>query len=159
MKRIKAINGYTIFELTQRDVDNNFYNATAGNYNIYLSSDIRDYGVSNSTPEYEDIETLKEALEICDGSTATALEIIDNSDYDYTIENIELIEDVINTARDNENYLIGIAFFNPYSDTETTDVICINYASLQAVIDDIIENEEVITEVTLRDKNGNITDF
>lgn len=154
MKRIKAMNGYTIYELTQRDINNEFFNATAGNYNIYLSSDIREYGLTNSTPEYEDIETLEEAVEICDGTTATAIEIINNSDIDNTVENLEQVEEILTTAKSN-NYLIGLSYIAPYSGNDDISVICIRYESLQAVIDDIRDNDEVITGITLRDTDGN----
>jgi len=156
MKRIKAMNGYTIFELNTRDINNEFFNATAGNYVIYLSSDIREYGRSNSCPEYEDIETLKEAIELCGGSTATAIEIINESELDYTVENIETIEEVLTVAMENENTLIGITYIDPYADSEDISIISVKYSSLLPVIEDIRENEEVITGVSLRDKNGDI---
>lgn len=75
MKRIKSLNGYTIYEATtQRDVDN--YGCQIGSYNIYLSSDIRDYGLSYSSAEWEDIDSLATAIAMCNGSqwaTACAL--------------------------------------------------------------------------------------
>lgn len=43
MKRIKTVNGYAIYQaMTQRDADN--YNCEVGSFNLYLASDIRDYG-------------------------------------------------------------------------------------------------------------------
>lgn len=67
MKRIKAINGYTIYQATtQRDADN--YNCEIGHYNLYLSADIRDFGLANSYPEYEDIEQLSHALVMANDS-------------------------------------------------------------------------------------------
>ena len=75
MKRVKSVNGYTIYEATtQRDVDN--YGCQIGSYNIYLSSDIRDFGLSNSYPEWDDIDSLATAIAMCNGSqwaTACAL--------------------------------------------------------------------------------------
>lgn len=47
MKKIKALNGYTIYQATKRD--ENKYNVTEGYFYIYFSSDIRDYGLTNSS--------------------------------------------------------------------------------------------------------------
>lgn len=67
MKRIKSVNGYTIYQsCTQRDEDN--YNCSIGNFNIYISADIRDYGLSYSTPEWDDIDDLSTAIAMCSGS-------------------------------------------------------------------------------------------
>lgn len=67
MKRIKSVNGYTIYEATtQRDAEN--YRCEIGHFNIYLSSDIRDFGLANSYPEYEDIEQLSHALVMASAS-------------------------------------------------------------------------------------------
>ena len=67
MKRICSVNGYTIYGATSaRDEAN--YNCHVGSYNIYLSSDIRDYGLSYSYPEYEDIDSLSVAKAMCDAS-------------------------------------------------------------------------------------------
>lgn len=152
MKRIKAMNGYTIYQLTQRDVNNEFYNATIGNYVIYLSSDIRDYGRSGCSPEYEDIETLEECIEICDGVTAIAQMIVDYSDSDNSLENIERIENVLTVARNN-NYFIGIE----YTDSFDKSIICVSYDGLLSVLSDIHDNDdEIITGISLRDSNGNI---
>lgn len=75
MKKVKQINGYTIYEATtQRDVDN--YGCNIGSYNIYLSADIRDYGLSYSDPEWDDVDSLATAIAMCNGSqwaTACAL--------------------------------------------------------------------------------------
>lgn len=67
MKRIKQVNGYAIYQAaTQRDADN--HNCQVGNYNIYIAQDIRDFGLSNCYPEYENLDTLTEALNICNAS-------------------------------------------------------------------------------------------
>lgn len=71
MKRIKSINGYTIYQaVTERDADN--YNCSVGNYNIYLSSDIRDFGLGCSYPEYDDIDSFEAALSYATGSNHAA---------------------------------------------------------------------------------------
>jgi hypothetical protein len=67
MKRIKSINGYTIYQsLTARDEEN--YGCQIGNYNIYQSADIRDYGLSYSYTEYDNIDSLSTCIELCEGS-------------------------------------------------------------------------------------------
>lgn len=154
-KRIKAINGYTIYQLTERDVNNEFYNAEPGNYVIYLSADIREYGRTNSTPEFEDIETLNECFEICDGVTATAYEICDLSENENTIENIELIEYTLNTAREND-YLIGIAYVD---ENDNGGIICTKYELIDSILCDIRENDETITDISIRDENGVLIAF
>lgn len=89
MKRIKAINGYTIYQATtQRDADN--YNCEIGSYNVYLSSDIRDYGLSNSYPEYDNIDSLTAALNICrDSKFAIACALADELN-DSTVQDMDL---------------------------------------------------------------------
>ena len=67
MKRIKTVNGYAIYQaMSQRDADN--YNCEVGCFNLYISADIRDYGLSNSYPEYENIDSMAAALELANGS-------------------------------------------------------------------------------------------
>lgn len=157
-KRIKSINGYTIYQLTERDVNNEFYNATPGNYVIYLSSDIREYGRTNSTPEFEDIETLNECFEICDGVTATAMDIINLSEYEETIENIEMIEYILNVARENDGYLVAFTYVDEY---DNGSIICVRYDHelLQSVLADFRENNELIINISIRDENGVLVEF
>lgn len=93
MKRIKSVNGYTIYEATSaRDEAN--YNCGIGHYNLYLSSDIKDFGLSNSYPDWEDIETMSEAVARANGSqfavaTAMAWELSDS-----TIEDVALRDEI-----------------------------------------------------------------
>ena len=89
MKRIKAINGYTIYQATtQRDADN--YNCEVGNYNVYLSSDIKDFGLSNSYPEYDNLDSLTAALNICrDSNFAIACALADELS-DSTVQDMDL---------------------------------------------------------------------
>lgn len=93
MKRIKTVNGYVIYEATSaRDEAN--YNCGIGHYNLYLSSDIRDFGLSNSYPDYEDIETMSEAVALANGSqfavaTEMAWELSDS-----TIEDVALRDEI-----------------------------------------------------------------
>jgi hypothetical protein len=90
MKRIKAINGYTIYQASARDVER--YNYTEGTYYIFFSSDIRDYGLAMSYPEWED-DNLECAIEWCSGTNyAIAREIVESRTTWATLEEIEEIE-------------------------------------------------------------------
>lgn len=91
MKRIKAINGYTIYQATtKRDEEN--YNCAVGNYNVYFSSDIKDYGISNSYAEFEDVDTLETAEEYCGGNYAIAKEYVESKTTAASFEEIAEIE-------------------------------------------------------------------
>ncbi|MBQ1313970.1 MAG: hypothetical protein IIY48_05360 [Clostridia bacterium] len=98
MKRIKTVNGYTIYEATSaRDEAN--YNCRVGSYNIYISSDIRDFGLSNSYPEYEDIDLLSVAEAMCGASKyAVAVDLAEEisgstaQDMDLVLEIERLLE-------------------------------------------------------------------
>lgn len=91
MKRIKSINGYSIYvSLSKRDEEK--YGCTQGNYNIYFSSDIRDYGLAYSDAEWEDIDSFKTVLELCDNNYARAKEIAEEGSTCVTFEEIEEIE-------------------------------------------------------------------
>lgn len=91
MKRIKAMNGYTIMQVTARDEKQG--NGTAGEYSIFFSSDIRDYGVSNSTPEWDGIDSLEVALELVGAEDAhryaIAKELCEQESTAVTFEDIE----------------------------------------------------------------------
>ena len=90
MKKIKALNGYTIYEATKRD--ENKYNVEEGYFYIYFSSDIRDYGISNSEWDFE-AGSIKEAEAICNGSNyARAKEIVEATTTAATYEEIEEVE-------------------------------------------------------------------
>ena len=136
MKRIKSVNGYTIYQATtQRDADN--YSCEIGHYNIYISQDIRDFGLTNSYPEYDNIDTLVEALNICLASQfaiacALADELSDSTiqDMDLCLELERRLDagDAINTIRqcyDRENGILYESIsdaidhgFDPYADDE-----------------------------------------
>lgn len=96
MKRIKAMNGYTIYEVTARDEKQG--NGTAGEYAIFFSSDIRDYGVAYSTPEYEGIDTLEQAVELIEGegNYAKARELCERESTAVTFEDIEEMQERLN---------------------------------------------------------------
>ena len=93
MKRIKTVNGYAIYEATSAR-DEADYNCGIGHYNLYLGSDIHDFGLSNSYPDYEDIETMSEAIALANGSqfavaTAMAWELCDS-----TVEDTALRDEI-----------------------------------------------------------------
>ena len=93
MKRIKTVNGYAIYEATSaRDEAN--YNCRIGHYNLYLSSDIRDFGLSNSYPDWEDVDSMAVAVAYANGShfavaTEMAWELSDS-----TIEDTALRDEI-----------------------------------------------------------------
>lgn len=90
MERIKALNGYTIMRATARDVKK--YNVTEGNYYIYFSSDLRDYGLANSDADWE-TDSLVTALEWCVSTNyAAAKEIAESRSTAASFEEIEEIE-------------------------------------------------------------------
>ena len=93
MKRIKSANGYTIYQaITARDAET--YGCEIGSYNIYTSQDIRDYGLTNSYPEYDNIDTLTEALNICCASQyAIACALADELS-DSTVQDMDLILEI-----------------------------------------------------------------
>lgn len=73
MKRIKAMNGYTIAQATKRDEPR----YTAGEYAVFFSADVRDYGFSNSYPEFDGLGSIAEAVENIAGSNyGRAVEIV-----------------------------------------------------------------------------------
>ena len=75
MKRIKTVNGYAIYQaVSERDAEN--YSCAVGSYNLYLATDVRDYGLANSSPEYEDIDSLANALELANGSNHAIAEAL-----------------------------------------------------------------------------------
>lgn len=101
MKKIKALNGYTIYEATKRD--ENKYNVTEGYFYIYFSSDIRDYGISNSEWDFE-AGSIEEAEAICNGSNyAKAKEIVEATTTTATYEEIEEVEKIL----DNKEMTFG----------------------------------------------------
>lgn len=90
MKRIKAVNGYTIYRATKRDEAR--YNVQEGEYYLYFSSDIRDYGIAQSDWDWS-AETLELALEFAEGTNyATAREIVESYTTAASFEEIEAVE-------------------------------------------------------------------
>lgn len=59
------MNGFTIYQYTKRDERDGH---KIGEYCVYYSADVREFGTAYSTPEFEDLGTLAEALENIDGN-------------------------------------------------------------------------------------------
>lgn len=91
MKRIKSVNGYTIYQATARDAAQDSSIET-GYFYLYFSSDIRDYGRAYSYAEME-AGSLEEAEAFATGSNyATAREYVEANTTAATYEEIAEIE-------------------------------------------------------------------
>ncbi len=94
MKKVKQANGYIIYRANVPAKDHENYGCRLDHYNIYLATDIKDYGLTYSDPEYQDIDTLAEALNICNASyyaIACALaEELSNS----TCQDMDLVQEI-----------------------------------------------------------------
>lgn len=100
MKRIEAMNGYTIMQATARDV--NKYNVEEGMFYIYFSSDLREYGLSMSDPDWE-CDSIEVAREWCSGTNfAIAREIVEASSTAASFEEIERIEKLLDAGMSAE---------------------------------------------------------
>lgn len=93
MRKVKQVNGYAIYAATtQRDADH--YGCNIGSYNVYLSSDIRDFGLTNSYPEYEDIDSLTEALNICRASKYAIACAMADELTNATVQDMDLVMEI-----------------------------------------------------------------
>ena len=85
MKRIKSVNGYTIYQATARDAAQDS-SIEAGYFYLYFSSDIREYGRAYSYAEME-AGSLEEAEAFATGSNyAAAREYVEASSTAATYE-------------------------------------------------------------------------
>lgn len=117
MKRIKSINGYTIYEATtQRDADS--YNCEIGNYNIYLSSDIRDFGLTNSYPEYDDVDSLSAAIAMCSGSRYAVACALAEEISGSTAQDMDLVLEIERRLEAGESLQEVAASFDVYDDAD-----------------------------------------
>ena len=100
MKKIKSLNGYTIFEATLKDEEK--YNVVCGCFYLYFSSDIRDFGISNCEWDWE-AGSIEEATEWATGSNyAIAKEIVEETTTAATYEEIAAIEKKLDEAIHNK---------------------------------------------------------
>jgi hypothetical protein len=118
MKRIEAMNGYTIMQATARDV--NKYNVEEGMFYIYFSSDLREYGLSMSDPDWE-CDSIEVAREWCSGTNfAIAREIVEARSTAASFEEIEEIEKLLDAGMSaDEIEEIEDEEIDPNSDPET----------------------------------------
>lgn len=98
MKRVKALNGYTIYLANERD-ERKYHMVYANNYYVYFSSDVREYGLTNSDYEFE-CGTLEEAIENCGGNYAIAKEICESGHTCVTFEEIEEVEKQLDAMKE-----------------------------------------------------------
>jgi len=101
MKRVKAVNGYTIYEAAARDAVK--YGYEAGCFYVFFSSDIRDYGIANSYPEFEGIGSLEAAEECCAGNYAKAREIVESWTTAASYEEIAEVEQLFDSGLIDED--------------------------------------------------------
>ena len=117
MKKIKAVNGYTIFEATARDEKK--YNVTEGAFYLYFSSDVRDFGLSNSEWDWE-AGSIAEAEDFATGSNyAAAKEIVEECTTAATFEEIEAVEKTLDRGED----LIFAEYLKTVGDVDTELII------------------------------------
>lgn len=93
---MKSLNGYSIFEASPRDVDK--YGYKAGSFYVFFSSDIRDFGIANSSPEYDGLDTLEAAEACCLGNYAKAREIVEGRTTAASFEEIAEVERQLNNG-------------------------------------------------------------
>lgn len=98
MKKIEVINGYAIYEATERDEKK--YNVTAGSFYIYFNSEIREQGISNCADYFEwEADSQKECEEWIEGSnTAKAMEIVAERTTFISCEEVEGVENMLNAG-------------------------------------------------------------
>jgi len=93
MKRIKTVNGYAIYQaVTQRDADN--YGCNIGSYNLYLASDIKDYGLAYSYPNWDDIDSLATAIELANGSNYAIASALAEEFSESTVQDMDLVLEI-----------------------------------------------------------------
>ena len=119
MKRIKSINGYTIYQATARDVSR--HNVEEGYFYLYFSSDIREYGLAYSYIEAE-AGSLEEAEEIATGSNyATAREYVEASTTAADFEDIAAVEKLLDQGYSLDD--IAAAEEEAADDTEAVQAV------------------------------------
>ncbi|XCH78292.1 MAG: hypothetical protein WHF31_12250 [Candidatus Dehalobacter alkaniphilus] len=98
MKRIKNLNGYAIYQAGARDVTK--YGFEDGSFYVYFASDVKDFGLTNSTPEYEGCGSLEEAEANCAGNFARAKEIVEERTTAASMEEILEVEAQLDAGMD-----------------------------------------------------------
>lgn len=90
MKRIKAINGYTIYAASERDAQR--YNVEPGYFYLYFSSDIRDYGLACADWEWQAGSFEEAAAWAASSNYAIAKEIVEERTTAASFEEIAAVE-------------------------------------------------------------------
>jgi len=98
MKKIKNLNGYAIYQAGARDVKK--YGFEDGSFYVYFASDVRDFGLPNSTPEFEGCGSLEEAEANCTGNFARAKEIVEERTTAASMEEILEVEAQLDAGMD-----------------------------------------------------------
>ena len=100
MKRIKAVNGYTIYQATARDAANR--NVEEGYFYLFFSSDIRDYGLSNCDWDWE-AGSIEEAEAFATGTNyAAAKAIVEETTTAASFEEIAEVESKLDNGMTRE---------------------------------------------------------
>lgn len=101
MKRIKAINGYTIYQATARDESK--YDVCEGYFYLYFSSDIRDYGLTNCDWDME-TGTIEQAEAFAASTNyAVAKEIVEETTTAASFEEIAEVEAKLDNGMSRED--------------------------------------------------------
>lgn len=101
MKKIKNLNGYAIYQAGARDVKK--YGFEDGSFYVYFASDARDFGLPNSTPEFEGCGSLEEAEANCAGNFARAKEIVEERTTAASMEEILEVEAQLDAGVDPDD--------------------------------------------------------
>lgn len=101
MKKIKNLNGYAIYQAGARDVKK--YGFEDGSFYVYFASDVRDFGLPNSTPEFEGCGSLEEAEANCTGNFARAKEIVEERTTAASMEEILEVEAQLDAGVDPDD--------------------------------------------------------
>ena len=137
MKRIKAINGYTIYEATTRDEEK--YNVEAGYFYLYFSSDIRDYGIAYCDPDHE-AGSIEEAISFATGTNyAAAKEYVEETTTAATYEEIAAVEKQLDAGATLEEIATEEETLEETLVNVLTEAKTICYASTEMALDMICE--------------------
>lgn len=122
MKKIRQINGFTIYQATSpRDEEN--HNCHTGNYNVYLSSDIRDFGLSYSTPAWEDEDSLSVVIARCNGSKYAVACALAEEISGSTAQDMDLVLEIERRLDDGQSLEQILRELDPcYLDEEEEDL-------------------------------------
>ena len=101
MKKIKNMNGYAIYQAGTRDVAK--YGFEDGSFYVYFASDVRDFGLTNSTPEFEGCGSIEEAEANCTGNFAIAKEIVEERTTAASMEEILEVEAKLDAGMDTDD--------------------------------------------------------